>query len=316
MGLLHSFIKQTWPPASRFSVDDIPDLTGKVIIVTGGNVGIGYETAKALLTRNARVYIACRSPERAKKAIDQLRAECGGKEAIFLSLDLASLQAVKACAEEFLSKEKELHVLFNNAGVMEPPVDQLTEDGYDLTIGVNVLGHFYLTKLLLPALEAGARASSDGKARVVNTSSFAYELSSKLEYDLFRDGPARKKGVGSSTEKMYSQSKFGNVVFSTELARRYGAEGIVSTSVNPGHIQTDMQHSLTGIRGLFISRLAYPTPQGALTQLYAGTTAEGANLNGKHLAPWAQVYPLSPASQDPEIGKALWSWLEEQVQNV
>ncbi|SJL00904.1 uncharacterized protein ARMOST_04218 [Armillaria ostoyae] len=95
-----------------------------------------------------------------------------------------------------------------------------------------------------------------------------------------------------------------------------------------------MQHSLTGVRSFFIvcssylprmvvtqaipsqSRLLYPAPQGALTQLYAGTTAEGANLNGKHLAPWAQAYPLSPASQDPEIGKTLWSWLEEQIQNV
>lgn len=315
MGLLFSFIKQTWPPASRFSVDDIPDLSGKVIIVTGGNAGIGYETAKALLTRNARVYIASRSPEKAKKAIDHLRLECGGKEAIFLPLDLASLKEVKACAEEFLSKEKKLHVLFNNGGVMEPPVDQLTKDRCDLTIGVNLLGHFYLTKLLLPALESGAQTSSDGKARVVNTSSFTYELSSNLDYDLFRDGPTRKRSL-SSTEKMYSQSKFGNVVFSTELARRYGDEGIVSTSVNPGHIETDIQNSLSGARRFFIRRLTYPVAQGALTQLYAGSTTEGANLNGKHLAPWAQVYPQSSASQDPEIGETLWNWLEEQIQNV
>ncbi|KAK0463675.1 uncharacterized protein EV420DRAFT_1519436 [Desarmillaria tabescens] len=299
MGLLHSFIKQSWPPSSRFSVDDIPDLSGKVIIVTGGNAGIGYETAKALLTRNARVYIACRSPEKAKKAIDHLRAECGGKEALFLPLDLASLKAVKAYAEEFLKNEKELHVLFNNAGIMDPPVDQLTKDGYDLTIGINLLGHFYLTKLLLPALEAGAQTSSDGKARVVNTSSFAYELCSNLDYDLFRDGPARKKAV-STTEKMYYQSKFGNVVFSAELARRYGAEGIVSTSVHPGKYypcpQPVQMWSYKFLDCTFIlssapqsiysrnplqGRLSYPASQGALTQLYAGTTAEGANLNGK-----------------------------------
>ncbi|KAK0211156.1 NAD-binding protein [Desarmillaria ectypa] len=258
---------------------------------SGGSTGIGYETAKALLTQNARVYIGCRSPEKAKKAIDHLRAECGGKEAIFLPLDLASL--------------KELHVLFNNAAVMEPPVDQLTKDGYDLTIG-----------LLLPALKEGAQTSSDGKARVVNTSSFVYELSSNLDYDLFRDGPARKKLV-SSTENMYYQSKFDNVVYSIELARRYGEEGIVSTSMNPlgllGHIQTDVQNSLTGVRSFLIDRLSYPASQGALTQLYTGTTAEGANLNGKHLAPWARVYSPSPASQDPKVGKTLWSWLEEQI---
>lgn len=129
---------------------------------------------------------------------------------------------------------------------MIPPVQQITTDGYDLQFGTNVLGHFYFTKLLLPALLAGAKTSRDGHARVVNTSS-SMHLAAGLDFNTFKDGPARK---AAGTQKLYSQSKNvshpadclrprfdfaqGNVVFATELARRYGDQGIVSTSLNPG----------------------------------------------------------------------------------
>jgi retinol dehydrogenase 12 len=101
------------------------------------------------------------------------------------------------------SKEKELHVLFNNGGVMAPPIELLTEDGYDLQFGTNVLGHYYFTMLLMPALLAGTITSGDGKARVVNTSSSTH-MFSNMNFDTFMDGPARKK-VGPQT--LYSQSK-------------------------------------------------------------------------------------------------------------
>jgi retinol dehydrogenase-12 len=106
------------------------------------------------------------------------------------------------------SKEKELHVLFNNGGVMVPPIEQLTEDGYDLQFGTNVLGHYYFTMLLLPALFAGTKTSGDGKARVVNTSSSTH-MFSNMNFDTFADGPARKK---AGTQTLYSQSKHVRVV--------------------------------------------------------------------------------------------------------
>jgi len=142
MGLVLSYLISSFPPASHFTVKDIPDLSGKVIIVTGANTGIGKETAKALLSHNAKVYIAARSKEKAEQAIADLKDQTG-KEAIFLKLDLSDLNSVKAAAEEFQSQEKALHVLFNNAGVMMPPMDQLTTQGYDLQIGTNTLGPFY-----------------------------------------------------------------------------------------------------------------------------------------------------------------------------
>ncbi|KIO23027.1 hypothetical protein M407DRAFT_215532, partial [Tulasnella calospora MUT 4182] len=138
---IRRFLDQAYPPKSKFDPSrDMPDLTGKVIIVTGGNTGIGKHTIRALLNKNAKVYMASRSKERAEKAIADLKQETG-KDAIFLELDLASLDKVTKAAKEFMSKEPALHILFNSGGVMVPPIEQVTEDGYDLQFGTNVLGH-------------------------------------------------------------------------------------------------------------------------------------------------------------------------------
>ncbi|CAL1712016.1 unnamed protein product [Somion occarium] len=226
----------SFPPKSQFSTDQIPDLTGRVVIVTGGNAGVGKETVKALLEHDAKVYMGCRSKSKAEVAMKELK-EATGKDAIFLELDLSSLESVKCAAQEFLSKENELHILFLNAGVMFPPIEQLTQDGYDLQFGINVVGHHLLTKLLLPALWAGKESSPDGHARIMTTSSDgAYYFT--INWDSFKDGPVRKK---LGTQKMYFQSKFANVVVARELARRYGPQGIISNACHPGHLKTDLQ---------------------------------------------------------------------------
>ncbi|KAF8799007.1 NAD(P)-binding protein [Phlegmacium glaucopus] len=312
MGLVASFISQSFPPESKFNVRDIPDLSGKVIIVTGANTGIGKETAKALLAHNAKVYIAVRSEEKAKSAIDELKEQTG-KEAIFLKLDLANLHSIKTAAEDFMSKEKELHVLFNNAGVMVPPVEQVTVQGYDLQFGTNVLGHFYFTKLLLPTLLAAAKTSPDGKARIVNTSSLGHIFSSGLDFNTFKDGPARKK---KGIQTLYAQSKLGNVHVSNEFAKRYGEQGIVSTSLNPGNIKSDLQRHISPFEYLMVAFLLQPLPYGALTQLWVGTSPEGAELNGKYLIPWARVGKATSVANDPKLSGELWTWLEEQVKDV
>jgi len=308
---LIAVIKQISPPKSKFNVEDIPDLSGKIIIVTGANTGVGFETAKALLAHNAKVYIAARSQEKGQAAIERLQ-KVTGKKGIFLKLDLADLKAVKSAAEDFLSKENELHVLFNNGGVMAPPIHQLTADGYDLQFGTNVLGHFYFTKLLLPTLITTAQSSPGVGGRVVNTSSVGH-LFENLHFNTFKDGPARKK---MGTQHLYCQSKFGNVVFATELARRYGNQGIVSTSVHPGSLRSELIRHVGRIQkalmNLFLSDVSY----GALTQLWAGTSPEGKDLGGKYLIPWARIGSPRKDSQDPATGKELWTWLEEQVKDV
>ncbi|KAF7302622.1 hypothetical protein HMN09_00896700 [Mycena chlorophos] len=302
---------QFFPPKATFSVDDIPDLTGQVMLVTGGNSGIGKEVAKGLLAHNARVYLAARNAESAKMAIAELKTQTG-HDAEFLELDLADLGSIKRAAEEFTRKEKQLNVLFNNGGVMRPPVDMLTKQGYDLQFGTNVLGHFYLTKLLLPTLITTAKDS--GKpARVVNTSSLVLEGAAKFDFATFKESPARAK---LGTSGLYQQSKFGNAVLSAELHRRYAEEGIVSIALNPGNIMTNLGRYLSPGFLRILKYIVYDPPLGALTPLYAGTVKEGEGFGGKFLFPWARMGQVPAAVDDANNGRELWTWCEEQVENV
>ncbi|KAJ7575085.1 hypothetical protein C8J56DRAFT_29154 [Mycena floridula] len=313
MGALSDIIAQSFPPTPKFTAANVPDLDGQVIIVTGGTIGIGRETAKTLLSRNATVYIASRNET---NVVKELKEETG-KEAHFLKLDLANLKAVKAAAEEFLSKETSLHVLFNNAGVMEPPIESLTADGYDMQLGTNVIGPYYFTKLLLPLMVATAKSS--GKAsRVIHTSSGMHLLNTETDVTkLARDGPARKK---TGVSKLYAFSKFNTVLFAKELSRRYGDQGIVSISLHPGVIKTDLHRHMKGPKGLIVGLLEktvlHDVAHGAITQLYAGTSPEAAEMNGAYLIPWARVGKPNPATQDPKNGEALWKWLDEQVADI
>ncbi|CCM05600.1 uncharacterized protein FIBRA_07828 [Fibroporia radiculosa] len=343
-------------PTTDWTADRIPDLAGRTIIVTGGNVGIGYETIKALLQRNAKVYMASRSRQKAVEAISQLKNETG-KEAIFLELDLSSLASCRKAAEEFLRKETELHVLFNNAGVMVPPIDMVSADGYDLQFGTNVVGHFLFTELLLPALRAATQSSVDHHARVITTSSSGAMIC-PIDWDTLKDGPARRK---KSINLLYAQSKFvstrslllvvrivvtnamavtkANVVVARELAKRFADENILSISVDPGTllsfflfvfafssypapigaIRTELQrHSAAagGIMGWFSKNTQSwlrPASFGALTQLWAGTTPEALNFNGKYFVPTAREAKCRAEAYDDDLGQKLWQWLQKET---
>ncbi|VDB92602.1 unnamed protein product [Peniophora sp. CBMAI 1063] len=299
-----------FPPKPKWGVEDIPDLSGKVMIVTGGNAGVGKETVKALLLHNAKVYMASRNSEKARAAIDELRQETG-KEAIFMQLDLSDLESIKQAAAVFLSQETVLHVLFNNAAVMACPISDLTKQGLDMQLGTNVLGHFYLTQLLMPALLAVNANDSREKARIVITSSSANYLTT-LDLGCFEDNPKRRS---MQPMDLYNQSKHANVIHARELARRYGDQ-VVTTSVNPGNLRTDLQRYLSGIQKSLISKILYPAPYGALTQLYAGTAPEAADLNAKFLIPWARVGVARKETGDPEVGAKLWTWMEERCRPI
>ncbi|KAI1790007.1 NAD(P)-binding protein [Ganoderma leucocontextum] len=302
---------QMYPPKSKFSVDQIPDLTGRVAIVTGGNAGCGYETVKALLRHNAKVYLAARSKTKADAAIASLK-ELTGKEAIFLELDLASLASVKRSAQEFLHEESELHILFNNAGVMRSPLDQVAQDGYDLQWGTNVVGPFYFTELLMPALLAGVKTSPDHHARIVTTSSIVAYVET-LHYETFKDGPERRK---MSTQALYHQSKHANVIVARQVAKRYADRGIVSISANPGNLDTDLLRYFPPLQLIFLKYFVlYPTRFGALTQLFAGTMPEAINYNGEFMIPWARLGKCRPEAYDDAVGERLWKWLEDEVKS-
>ncbi|KAL1690627.1 hypothetical protein GGG16DRAFT_55348 [Schizophyllum commune] len=312
------YAKESFPPAPEWGVDDIPDLTGKVMAVTGANTGIGKETAKALLAHNATVYMFCRSRERAEAAIADLKTQTG-REARFVECDLGDLRSVKRAAEDFLSKESQLHVLFNNGGVMLTPVEKLTAQGYDMQFGTNVLGHFYLTKLLLPTMQSTAAASGT-PARVVVTASLMHWFADKIDYDLLV-GENQKKRKCAGTTYLYSLSKFGNVLYAKELARRFGDKGIVCISLHPGQLKTELMRETSAFMQATRNLLSpvYEADMGALTQLRAGTDPAAAEWNGK-----ASLHPMHPSRNprppslpnSPPEAKRLWEWLEEQVEDI
>ncbi|KAF9039692.1 NAD(P)-binding protein [Hymenopellis radicata] len=298
-------------PKPEWSEDDIPDLFGRVMIVTGGNTGIGKATVRALLLHNATVYMASRNEKKARAAIHDLRNETG-REAIFLELDLADFTSVRAAASEFLSKEKELHVLFNNGGVMWPEVSEVSAQGYDLQFATNTMGHFLFTTLLIPALEEGAKTSPDKKVRVIHTSSAAiYMPGAGINFATLVDGRQRRS---CRTNTLYNQSKCGNILVSNEMARRFEKRNIISISLNPGNIDSDLlRYTDPVVRYLSQKFILYSPSTGALTQLWAGLAPEGVHCNGQFLIPWARIGLPAPVTDDQELARKLWVWLEENT---
>jgi len=319
LGMLGSFIDQSYPPASKFTEDDVPDLSGKVIIVTGGNTGIGKETARVVLAHNAKVYLACRSEEKANSAIVDLKKATGKEDVHFLPLDLSSFSSIKKAAEDFKSKEAKLHVLFNNAGLMSPPIDQLTQEGYDMTFGTNVVGPYLFTTLLLPVLLA--TAAETGEARIVNTSSLGHMAAPKPciswetlgPFDNAPEGDKKRRKLGPDV--LYYQSKCGTILVANEWAKRYGNKGIISSSCHPGTIHSELGRNWPTLQRISMAMFIKlrPTALGAITQLYAGTTPDAKELNGKYLIPWARIGKAREDVTDEKLGEKLYSWLEEQI---
>ncbi|KAG8980274.1 hypothetical protein FRB93_009299 [Tulasnella sp. JGI-2019a] len=184
-------------------------------------------------------------------------------------------------------------------------------DGYDLQFGTNCLGHAHFTLLLIPELINGAKTSSDGKARVVNTSSIVAYTADGVDFDSPREDNNTYKRQKMGTDALYNQSKYGNVLFSNELAKRYADQNIVSVSLNPGNLRTELQRHFSPLKNRIVGLTLYPAPFGALTQLWAGTSPETKDLNGKWLIPWARVGKMG-VDKDLKIGEKLWDWIEEQ----
>ncbi|KAK0240681.1 NAD(P)-binding protein [Armillaria nabsnona] len=271
---------------------------------------VGKVTAKALLAHKAKAYFVCRSEEKARAAIDELRNETG-QEGLFLQVDFAGLNSIKRAPR----RETELYVLFNNSGVFSPPLDALTEQSYDLQFGVNMLGVFYFTDLLIPILTSTYASNPDFKPRIINTASLNHTFVNSLKFDTFKDGPKRRK---MSKMALYSQSKFALVVWTTELARRYTDQGIIAISVNPGNLRSEMQRHMPPFERAIVNKtMLYPVDMGGLTQLYAATIPESAAVecNGGYMKSWARVGVPFAATKDEALGRQLLEYLEEQVAN-
>ena len=262
-----------------WTAKDIPDLGGKVAVVTGANGGLGLETARALARAGARVVMAVRNQDKAKDAVEKIKAECPDADLELVPLDLGSLASVRKAADQILAAHETIDILVNNAGVMALP-ERRTEDGFEMQLGVNHLGHFALTAHLLPAL---LRAPA---ARVVAVSSTAHHIGRALD-------PANPNLEGNyEAWKSYGQSKLANFHFAIGLQQRFEAAGVSAQSLvsHPGLSDSDLQETSVkesgGVLQKFFHWLAtstgMTTERGALSQLRAATDpkAKGGEFYG------------------------------------
>ncbi|KAE8974572.1 hypothetical protein PR002_g25871 [Phytophthora rubi] len=269
-------VPDTW------SASDIPSQSGKLVVITGANSGIGYQAALELARKGADVVLACRSEARGKQAEQRLRdalaSSPGAGTVKFMLLDVSDLSSVKRFAQEFNATHHRLDLLINNAGVMAVPYAK-TVDGYERQFATNHLGHFALTAQLFPLLRQSA------PSRVVNVSSLAH-LSAKLEP--FTTGPRimRSDDKGYSASEVYAESKLCNLLFTFELTRRLKAQnvsGVTSVVAHPGFTSTNLMGPPSS-EGGWLSRLLWrvggllpvlqDAPTGALPTLYAATALD------------------------------------------
>lgn len=254
-----------------WTAKDIPDLSGKTAIVTGGNSGIGYEAAAQLAGKGAHTVLACRDAAKAREAAIRLKGTFPNASVEFMALDLASLVSIRAFAAAFEEKHKGLDILCNNAGVMALPYRK-TADGFEMQFGTNHLGHFALTGLLLPRLLATPGA------RVVNVSSTAHRIG-RIDFDDLNSERRYRKWMA------YGQSKLANLLFTYELQRRLEAAraGVISVACHPGYAATNLQAAgprmegsslMESITDLGNRLIAQSAAMGALPTLYAATAPD------------------------------------------
>ncbi|MFJ3583046.1 oxidoreductase [Streptomyces sp. NPDC090127] len=294
----------------QWSTERIPDLTGRVCVVTGANSGLGLATTRALARRGAHVVMAVRDEAKGRRAAAEITARRPGSRLDVRLLDLADLDSVRAFAHGLRAEHPRLDLLVNNAGVMAPP-RTLSAQGHELQFAANHLGHFALTGLLLDRLTAG------DDPRVVTVSSLKHRKG-RLRFDDLRGER------GYAPMPFYARSKLANAVFGQELHRRLSAAGspVRSLLAHPGYAATNLPAGtpVPLVRLLFghvLKPLAQSPERGALPQLYAATApgVRGGQFYGPggagELRGGPALVRLSPAATDAETGRRLWEVSEE-----
>lgn len=328
-----------------FSAAKIPDLSGKVAIVTGANTGIGYFSALELARHGAEVIVASRSMERGMAAVEKMKQDIAQTSTnvpsiTLLPLDLSSLESVEKFAQEFLALDKPLHILVNNAGVMKSPGSEFmgqemtygfetTQDGFEYHMGVNHIAHAYLTKLL------GHKLQQSAPSRVVVVSSMAEQGSyeSGFVFDDWAPAVNGQMPEGYEDGKAYGQSKLANLMFAKELAERWQGTGVTAYALHPGvivselgrymepHLEEQNQKLpwLQRVLGkLFMGLFQYAlmsTPDGALTQLHLATAPADQLVNGAFYHPIGKVVtPYHAQGSNATLQKLLWDETEKAME--
>jgi NAD(P)-dependent dehydrogenase (short-subunit alcohol dehydrogenase family) len=294
------------------------NLTGKTALVTGANSGLGLETTRALLSANAEVILAVRDTAKGEHVAQELRTTTGNQKTHILPLDLGTLSGVRQAAEQFLAHWSRLDLLINNAGIMAT-LQSYTPDGFEQQFGTNHLGHYLLTRLLLPALQAAA------PARIVVLSSGRHRQSDVHFDDIhYHHRPYNKW-------EAYGQSKTANALLAVCLTQHFGADGITANIVSPGGVQTGLMRHLTQeemrILGFidnanhFAPRFKTPE-QGAATSVWAAVGPELEGIGGRYLEDCQELAAYDPVTNprgympyalDGDRAERLWRLSQELV---
>lgn len=281
------------------------DMDGKTVVVTGGNSGIGFETALGLAAAGARTLITARDRAKGERAVEEIQQRSGSDQVELVVFDLASLASVRAGAEEILRRCPVLHVLVNNAGLVLSQRSE-TVDGYETTFAVNHLGPFLLTTLVCKRLEECA------PARIVNVASTAHtQARNGMPFD---DLQSRTNYAGM---RVYGESKLANILFTVELAKRLAGTGVTVNCLHPGTVATGYGRDgdTTGLLafGLKIAKPFLLTPaKGARTSIYLASSPEVEGVTGKY---FIKCRPRQPtrAAQDAAAAARLWEVSEALV---
>ncbi|XP_053198001.1 retinol dehydrogenase 12, like [Scomber japonicus] len=269
-------------------------LEDQTVVITGANTGIGKETAIDLAKRGARVIIACRDMEKAQEAVKEVISNSGNENVVCMKLDLADIKSIREFAEAINKDEPKLNILINNAGVMVCPYGK-TADGFEMQIGVNHMGHFLLTHLLIDLIKRSA------PARIVTVSSMAHSWGSINLEDINSEKSYDKKAA-------YSQSKLANVLFTRSLAKKLEGTGVTTYSLHPGVVQTDLWRHLNGPQQ-FVMKMVSPftktSVQGAQTTIYCAVEPTLEKESGGYYSDCAPAN-CSAAGKDDDLAQKLW----------
>jgi NAD(P)-dependent dehydrogenase (short-subunit alcohol dehydrogenase family) len=279
-------------------------MKGKTVVITGGNAGIGKATAIALAKKGAEIVITSRSDDKAKAVIAEIKTASGNEVISYVLVDLSSQKSVRKVAEELKIKCPKIDVLINNAGCYVSDL-QLNVDGLEMQFATNHIGHFLLTNLILDNVKAA------GKARIINLSSIAHKSTRELKLD---DINYEKEEYGGW--KAYSRSKYCNILFTKELAKRLEKDGITVNAVHPGGVRTEIAEKnanwYTKLGWLLGKPFMITLEKGAATSIHLASSPKAEGITGHYWVRSKQEWSNKP-SQDETNWLALWKKSEEIV---
>lgn len=290
---------------------DIPDLTGQVIIVTGGNSGFGLETIRQLSKHSsAHIYLAARSKEKAEVAIQSITKFAGEAASVsFLPLDLSSFESIKSSAQTFQQLESRLDILVNNAGIMFTD-EGLTSEGYEIQFGTNHMGHALFIKLLLPTLQSTAKLNPE--TRVITIAS---ESESMAPSDIYNFDELKSTAPNRRTYHRYAISKMANIHYNHYLAQRHKASGVKFICVHPGMVATNIHVNATGafVRAFnyAVGMFATSVEKGVQSQLWASVSPNA--KNGEYHGPVGVAPTGSKQIQNRDLQTQLGEWTEMEL---